>query len=72
MKTVNMVAFELSQEEVKNLEDGTEVLIYNSLCDIYKLEQAGKNCIVNSKYASKSLIYFALDYPKFKQKECEL
>ena len=72
MKTVNMVAFELSKEEAKNLEEDTPILIYNALTDDYKLDRAGKKCIANSKYASNTLIYFALDYPKFKEKESEI
>lgn len=71
MKTVETFLIELSKEEAQNLEDNTPILIYNALTDDYKLERAGKNCIANSKYALKSLLYFALDIPKFKEKECE-
>lgn len=63
MKPVNIELWELSKEEVKQLPEGTQVLIYNRLTGRVSLDDAGKKCIANSKYASDKLVYFVFEKP---------
>ena len=65
MKSVEIEMWELTKEEVRQLPDGTQVLIYNPLTERKSLDDAGKKCIANSRYASDKLVYLVFDKPNF-------
>ena len=63
MKSVDVELWELTKEEVRQLPEGTQVLIYNPLTGRKSLDDAGKKCIANSKYASDKLVYLVFEKP---------
>ena len=63
MKRIEVELWELTKDEVKELPEGIEVLVYNSLIDHYFIERSGKECIANYKYASDKLVYFVFEKP---------
>lgn len=60
MKEINLKAWELTKEEAKQKTKNDQILIYNPITKRLKLEDGGKNCIANSKYAYSGLIYLSL------------
>lgn len=52
---------ELTKEEVLNLETGTEYVIYNPLCNTYKIERANIQDIVHNKHCYDKLRFFIID-----------
>ena len=61
MKELAIKAYELSREEVQNMEDGQQVLVYNPISRNYMVDYTGKKCIACFKHAERSLIYLSLD-----------
>lgn len=66
MKEISISIWELKKEEVKNLPENTQVLVYNPMTGTYLIEYADKKCLANYKYASSYLKYFTFDNPKDK------
>lgn len=64
MQAIGIEMFELTKEEVRKLPEGTQVLIYNPLTKRKSLDDAGKKCIANSRYASDKLVYLVFDKPE--------
>ena len=60
-RRIDISLWELTKEEASRLPDGTQVLIYNSLTDNYKVEYIGKNCLARSRNAVSQLKYFSFE-----------
>ena len=60
MKEISLKAWQLTKEEAKQKTENEQILIYNQITKQLKLENGGKKCIANSKYAYSGLIYLSL------------
>ena len=58
MKEVSVTLKELTKEEVCELSEDAQVLIYHTLTHKFDLQYADKKCIARSKHASEYLVYF--------------
>ena len=58
---IEVSLWELTKNEAAALPDGTQVLIFNSLTDSYKLERIGKSCLARSRNAISELKYFSFE-----------
>ena len=59
MKPVAVIKlYELTRDEVKARKENQQVLIYNKLTGIWKIEWCDSKCIANSKYCSEYLRFF--------------
>ena len=67
MKEIEIVLWEVSKEEAKQLKELTSILIYNTLSRDYSIEHANKKSIFNSKYCSEYLKFFTFEEPMFKE-----
>lgn len=61
MKELAIKAYELTREEVQNMDDGQQVLVYNPETKYISTDETGEYCIANYKHAKKCLIYISLD-----------
>lgn len=61
MKEVNITLYELTREEAAKLRTGKQYLIYNSLCETYRVERAEPGCLARSKHAASYVKYFIFD-----------
>lgn len=52
------VGKEITKEQVLELPEGTEFVIYNPLTDTYKFEKSGKNDTAHNKYVYEKLVFF--------------
>lgn len=55
---------ELTKEEVLNLKEGTQYVVYNPFIDYLKIEIAGKKDIVHNKYCEPRLKFYVKEYEK--------
>lgn len=60
MKEIRLKAWQLNKEEAKQKTENDQILIYNPITKRLKVEDGGKKCIANSKYAYSGLIYLSL------------
>lgn len=60
MTRVETICWQITKEEAKRVKEGKEVLIYNKLFDIFRIETASKRSIWNSKHCSEDLLFFIL------------
>ena len=58
MKRVNLALFELTREEVLELDEDAQVMIFNNITGKYSVCLANKDCPAKSKFAVPDLRYF--------------
>ena len=52
MKEITISLWELTREEAARLRNGKEYLIYNSLCNTYRVERSEPGCLARNKRAA--------------------
>ena len=58
MKRYNVTLFEVSRQEVLEMDSLVQILIYNPFTGNYSLDFADKNCIARNRNAAPELRYF--------------
>lgn len=61
MKEIAVSLWELTKEEVCELKDNQQVLIYNPITRTYKVEYCDKKCIARNKHVIPDLKYFTFE-----------
>lgn len=72
MKQIDVALWELTKEEVKELPDTHQILIFNPLTKRYRVEYADKKCVARSRTAASCLKYFSFEEVNLNEKTNEV